>query len=747
MELQAVLNRMAGTTNMDAQGAANVICGTTQVELVKCLNVIAGTTNLAFNGAAKAVAAMYGGNPLLDANDALDNASGFLGGVGAGSPVGSPGNGLVAYWKADEYDATSSYLTDLTGRGHDARIGSVGSARIMSRGLAKYLRLPGVTGNYASVPDSAALDITGDMDLRARIAPDTWTPALLTGIISKRNSTTTIAYTLYLGTTGTLNLQWSNDGTVVTTRTSSVVVGFAVGTTKWVRATFDADDGASNNVVKFYTSDDGATWAQLGTTITTAGVVGTLYNSVGPLEMGDISTLGRPLAGKVYCVQIRNNVLNDGTGIVFDADFTTQTAGATSFTATTGQTVTINSTSSADTNDPTFLSYTGEKYAYLPGIAGNYLSSPDSAVLSIPGDITIDVKVAMDDWTPAAGQALVAKVGSTVLRSYSFSVSATTGLLSFQTSPDGSTNLSHASTAAPVVSDGSLLWLRVSMDVDDGAGNRVIKFYTSSDGVSWTQLGVTVTAAGATSLFDSSSVLELGSNFVGQNNLTGKIYRAKVYNGYLQGSSGTPVFDANLASATEPFATFTESSSNAATVTINRAATGKKTAIVDRPMFLFGTDDYMEVADQADLNFAAGDSFTLIMTYRGYGAQVNMAKFAKRNVTTGDGWYLSANSLTPNAQVQGGGGATTVVASAPAPTFTSVAIRVNRTTQVIDLFTDGVITDTDSTAAVGTLATTDVLTIGKRNTLFADFVFIGAVIFRRALTDTEIVQISADLLL
>lgn len=70
-ELAAELNRLAGTTNLDAQGAANVLNGTTQVELVKCMNTLAGTTNLALNGAVKAYAALRGGNPLLDANSAL----------------------------------------------------------------------------------------------------------------------------------------------------------------------------------------------------------------------------------------------------------------------------------------------------------------------------------------------------------------------------------------------------------------------------------------------------------------------------------------------------------------------------------------------------------------------------------------------------------------------------------------------------------------------------------------------------
>lgn len=74
-DLTAELNRLAGTTNLDAQGAANILASTTQVDLVKALNIAAGTTNLEFNAAVKALAVALGGNPLLDANGALSSST------------------------------------------------------------------------------------------------------------------------------------------------------------------------------------------------------------------------------------------------------------------------------------------------------------------------------------------------------------------------------------------------------------------------------------------------------------------------------------------------------------------------------------------------------------------------------------------------------------------------------------------------------------------------------------------------
>lgn len=75
MDLQASLNRLAGTDGLDAAGAANVGAGTSGLDLQGAVNAWAGTDGLDLNGACKALAEIYGGNPALDAQGALDSAS------------------------------------------------------------------------------------------------------------------------------------------------------------------------------------------------------------------------------------------------------------------------------------------------------------------------------------------------------------------------------------------------------------------------------------------------------------------------------------------------------------------------------------------------------------------------------------------------------------------------------------------------------------------------------------------------
>lgn len=172
-------------------------------------------------------------------------------------------------------------------------------------------------------------------------------------------------------------------------------------------------------------------------------------------------------------------------------------------------------------------------YLDVPGTSGNYASTPDSASVSITGDIDIRVKVALDDWTPAATQSLIGKWLETGnQRSFAFRVH-TDGRprLIWSTTGLSGGNIEMLATAAPVVSNGETLWLRVTLDVDDGAGNRVATFYTSTDGVTWTQLGAAVTTAGTTNIFDGTAVVHIGGPDATIGPMAGNVYYAELRNG------------------------------------------------------------------------------------------------------------------------------------------------------------------------------------------------------------------------
>jgi hypothetical protein len=175
----------------------------------------------------------------------------------------------------------------------------------------------------------------------------------------------------------------------------------------------------------------------------------------------------------------------------------------------------------------------GEAYFTLPGTSGNAIIGPDNASLDVTGDLEIGGKFALDDWTPATQQMLVAKYNSTGnQRSYLLGVDVTTGRLNLQWSADGTAVISVFSTVAPTVANGDALWVKATLDVDNGAAGNTVTFYTSTNGTSWTQLGSAVVTAGTTSIFASTATLELGSRAGGTTSpLSGKIYKAFVRNG------------------------------------------------------------------------------------------------------------------------------------------------------------------------------------------------------------------------
>jgi hypothetical protein len=202
--------------------------------------------------------------------------------------------------------------------------------------------LDGTAGGYFSTPDSAALDITGDIDLRADCAMNDWTPGTASVFIAKFS--TTGAYRFYIETTGALVINWVQANGSSITKTSTATMPTANGGRVYIRVTLDVDNGAGGNDVKFYTSPDGAAWTQLGATVTTAGVTN-IRATTDVLELGgDTLGVNRRLSGKIYSAQVYNGIA--GTLVANFQPYAYPGAGTALVAPTTGETWTINGTAS-----------------------------------------------------------------------------------------------------------------------------------------------------------------------------------------------------------------------------------------------------------------------------------------------------------------------------------------------------------------------------------------------------------------
>lgn len=311
----------------------------------------------------------------------------------------------------------------------------------------------------------------------------------------------------------------------------------------------------------------GTTWASGGSTVTITATGGQPYNCSGAVTgsptiiLSGVSTGSRTFSGNSQTyAELRYTVANSPGTLVITG---TNTFGILNVGP--GRTLSLPTASSQTVTTP-ILNGQDFDYQYLPGVGGNYISVPDSVALSITGDLDIRVRYALNDWTPSAACAFLAK-WDTGQRSYDFWLQ-TNGLPAFNVSADGTASTAAFGDTGFGIADGATAWVRVTWRASDGR----VQFFKADGSIAnpvaadFTQVGSNSSAVIA-SIFNSTAVLEIGSDTGGVSNVAGKLYRAQVRDGI----DGTVVLDANFVAKAVCADSFTESSAQAATVTINGA--------------------------------------------------------------------------------------------------------------------------------------------------------------------------------
>jgi hypothetical protein len=406
----------------------------------------------------------------------------------------------------------------------------------------------------------------------------------------------------------------------------------------------------------------------------------------------------------------------------------------------------LGSAGSADSNDPRYLDWDGENYVYLPGVSSNGLTVPDSDALDLTGDLDLRARVAADDWTPAAQAWFVSKWGAAGVTRQSYGlVLHTTGALRLYWTTDGDTDIFITSTVATGVSDGAVKWVRATLDVDNGASGHDVAFYLSDDGVTWTQLGTTVTTAGVTSVYSGAEDVRVGAANLGSTFLTGRAFRAQILNGI----GGTPVLDVDTSLVGSGAATsFTARTGQ--TVTINRSTSGRKAVAVTHPLWLLGTDDYLEVADNALIDFGATDSFTVLAVVRQWNTPLSNGRvMSKDNQTAAGGGYRLqiTDTRVPSLTVYDGVDAVAVNGAAvTAGQATIIAGVLDRAGANINIYGNATAATAVSASTIDDTSNALPLRVGSRASSVAnngEFEFIAAAVFRRALTSSELTTITS----
>jgi hypothetical protein len=394
------------------------------------------------------------------------------------------------------------------------------------------------------------------------------------------------------------------------------------------------------------------------------------------------------------------------------------------------------STAGVDSNDATFLDWPGGNagnYVYLPGTDNNFMSAPHDAALDISDDLDL---ICYCRPTVAAVNTIWRK-GTAFNTTTFFLRIDTNGVLRF-IQGNGTSNETVLSSAAIPTAIGEAVWIRVTRE----RATSEIKFFTGNDGVTWTQLGTTQSYSGDAAAFNTGE-LRLGYTSAASGLFHGDLYRMIVKDGI----DGTTVFDADTSVITSGSATsFTALTGQ--TVTINRSTAGRKSVAVVSPVWLFGTDDFMQVANSDLLNPDVNEEFTVIILHRLPNVTSNQVLMTTRSNSTAAslaGWTIRTSG-TPNtrAQVDDGTNLSTLELTPYSVGDLQISGFVLSGSNFIGITESGFTSAT--TRPAGSQRNSLPLRIGARaDTLsnYADMELIAVAVFRRALTATEISRITA----
>jgi hypothetical protein len=183
---------------------------------------------------------------------------------------------------------------------------------------------------------------------------------------------------------------------------------------------------------------------------------------------------------------------------------------------------------------------------HLPGLAGNYVSTPDVASLRITGDIEFVFRIALDDYTPTAGQCVVAKRTTSAGLAYQLAFSSPHGNLTFSLRTGGVDYFSNSIFENPGWVDGTTYWFRFRRAAGTGGVTAGYAADQNAEPSLYTSLTFSSGAATAGNIDTNTAPAEFGSNRDGGvDMILGKLYRVIVRDGF----DGTTVadFDASIA--------------------------------------------------------------------------------------------------------------------------------------------------------------------------------------------------------
>ena len=336
---------------------------------------------------------------------------------------------------------------------------------------------------------------------------------------------------LDLRTTSDLFLYLSDDGATTQSVGSQYGALGVLTVDTWYAVQFVYDESAGQVIWTTHTVANALAgdWSQ-GTDSETDGFSAiTIHNGTGDLTIGGYDNAGSLTSASDVAVRYAQVVFDGGT-VTIDPERDADGPLDTSWTDSDSGLTVASQAISSQSDWPRVI--TG-KALDLPGDSGDYASAPDENDFDVTGDIDLRWYGYLDEWDSGNFEAFISKSSGASQRSYQFDRDSD-GALRFVWTENGSTFQTATSSVDPdtIFSDGEAGWVRVTVDVDNGASDAEIKFYTSTDGITWSQLGSTQLVGATTSIHAGTAVLAVGANSAGTTDrIAGQTFEAQVYDG------------------------------------------------------------------------------------------------------------------------------------------------------------------------------------------------------------------------
>jgi hypothetical protein len=280
-------------------------------------------------------------------------------------------------------------------------------------------------------------------------------------------------------------------------------------------------------------------------------------------------------------------------------------------------------------SQPLLLVHNGvDNYWFSPQVNGNYCTAP-SIIIPTASGFEMDVKVSFttnDDSVNTGGWFASHDTGSSPNRNIFFGFSGSRTLTLYLL------NLTLQATATAQFAAAFSGWLRVNATTV--SSNMEVKYFTSTDGITFTQLGTTITLVGGANCIKTTAIKFDITGNGGSNTTAGKYLRA-----ILKDANGVTRSDFNPATynASTSQTQWTSATGEVWTINTGTATTGYKGVLVDRTIVMSdGVDDFVQ-----NTTVLRGDVCSQYLAYKTENASASGYPF----IDSASGIYL--NSFSP----------------------------------------------------------------------------------------------------